>query len=492
MSEAPTRPRAESLGRSAARGGVVTLAGQGVRALVQVASIVVLARLVSPADYGYVAMVGAIVGAASILQDFGLSRAAVQAPTITPGQRDNLFWLNLGCGAAAGVIVLAGAPVVAALYGEPLLVDITRWLAVTFLLGGVAAQFRASLMRDLRFTAIALVDVLAPVLGLLVAIGVALLDGSYWALVAQQVVAAATICVGSVILARWLPGLPRRRESVRPFVSYGVHQLGAQLLTYVSMNADAVVVGARFGAAPAGLYDRAFRMMMLPVRQLQFPITRVAMPVLSRLQDDAENFGRFVVRGQTILLNLLAPVMMLGAAVAGPVVEVVLGSRWLEMAPLFAVLALGGVFQAASFTSGWVFQATGTMRAQFRFALWSRPLVVVAVVVGSIWGVMGVAVAYGVASALLWPISLWLAGRATDLAARPWLVSACRTLLAHGIAALCAAAVVHFVDPGAPWVAIGVALAVAAVVLALEALIWPAFRRDVRDVASTRALLRRQ
>ena len=331
MSEAPTRPRAESLGRSAARGGLVTLAGQGVRALVQVASIVVLARLVTPADYGYVAMVGAIVGAASILQDFGLSRAAVQAPTITPGQRDNLFWLDLGCGAVASVIVVAGAPAVAALYGEPLLVDITRWLAVTFLLGGIAAQFRASLMRDLRFTAIALVDVIAPTLGLLVAIGVALLDGSYWALVAQQIVAAATICVGSVIIARWLPGLPHGRESVRPFVSYGVHQLGAQLLTYFSMNADAVMVGARFGAAPAGLYDRAFRMMMLPVRQLQFPITRVAMPVLSRLQDDAENFGRFVVRGQTILLNLLAPVMMLGAAVAGPVVEVVLGSggsRW--------------------------------------------------------------------------------------------------------------------------------------------------------------------
>jgi PST family polysaccharide transporter len=492
MSEAPTRRRAEALGRSAARGGIVTLAGQGIRALVQVASIVVLARLLSPDDYGYVAMVGAIVGAASILQDFGLSRAAVQAPTITRGQRDNLFWLNLGCGVVASAVVLAGAPVVATLYGEPLLEDITRWLAIPFLLGGIAAQFRASLMRDLRFTAIATIDVVAPTLGLLVAIIVAFYDGSYWALVAQQIVAATTICAGSVILARWLPGLPRRRESVRPFVSYGVHQLGAQLLTYASMNADAVVIGARFGAGSAGMYDRAFRMMMLPVRQLQFPVTRVAMPVLSRLQDDAENFGRFVVRGQTILLNLLAPVMMLAAAVAGPVVEIALGSRWLEMAPLFAVLALGGVFQAASFTSGWVFMATGEMRSQLRFALWSRPLVVVAVVLGSVWGVMGVAAAYGIASALLWPISLWWAARAAGLMARPWLVSACRTIAAHGVAALSAAAVVHFLDPEAPWVAIGMALVSAAVVLTLEALVWPALRRDLRDVARTRALLRKR
>ncbi|MCP2264681.1 lipopolysaccharide biosynthesis protein [Promicromonospora thailandica] len=492
MSAPQTRPRVEALGRSAARGGVVTLAGQGIRALLQAASIIVLARLLGPTDYGYVAMIGAVVGAATILQDFGLSRAAVQAPSITRGQRDNLFWLNLACGAAAAAVVVAGAPALAAFYGEPVLVDITRWLAVPFLLGGLAAQFRASLMRDLRFTSIVVIDVAASAVGLVVAVGVAVLDGSYWALVAQQLVTAGVLAVGSVVAARWLPGLPRRQESVRSFISYGLHQLGAQLLTYASMNADTVVVGARFGTVSAGIYDRAFRMMMLPVRQLQYPVTRVAMPVLSRLQDDAAAFGAFVVRGQVILLNLLAPAMMLTAAVAEPVVEVVLGQRWLDVAPLFAVLALGGVFQAATFTSGWVFMATGRMRSQFRFALWSRPLVVLAVVLGSLWGVMGVAVAYGTTSALLWPVSLWWAGRAAGLPARQWLLSGCRTLAAHGVAALCAAGVVRLVGPEAPWAAIGLALATAVAALALEALVWPAFRRDLRDVARTRSLLRRE
>ncbi|WP_285105446.1 lipopolysaccharide biosynthesis protein [Promicromonospora sp. MEB111] len=491
MSEAPVRTGVEALGRSAARGGLVTLVGQGIRALVQVASILVLARLLSPDDYGYVAMVGAIVGAATILQDFGLARAAVQAPIITRGQRDNLFWLNVGCGVVASALVAVGAPMVAGFYGEPLLVDLTRWLAIPFLLGGISAQFRASLTRDLRFAALVTIDVLASMLGLLVAIGVAVFDGSYWALVTQQIVAAVIVCAGSAIVAGWLPGLPRRRESVRSFVSYGLNQLGAQLLTYASLNADAVVVGARFGTTAAGIYDRAFRMMMLPIRQLQFPVTRVAMPVLSRLQDDAEAFSGFVVRGQVILLNLLAPAMMLSAVVAGPLVEIALGPRWAEVAPLYAVLAMGGVFQAAGFTSGWVFMATGEMRSQFRFALWSRPLMVVAVIVGSIWGVMGVAVAYGVGSALLWPISLLWAGRAAGLPARPWLTSSCRTVAVHGIAALGAAGVVHLVDPGAPWIAIGTAFVSAAATFALEALVWPALRGDLRDVMRTRALLRR-
>src|SRR5688572_8164563 len=117
MSTPQTQPRVEALGRSAARGGVVTMAGQGVRALLQAASIVVLAPLLGPADYGYVAMIGAVVGAATILQDFGLSRAAVQAPSITRGQRDNLFWLNLACGTAAAAVVVAGAPALATFYG---------------------------------------------------------------------------------------------------------------------------------------------------------------------------------------------------------------------------------------------------------------------------------------------------------------------------------------------------------------------------------------
>jgi PST family polysaccharide transporter len=105
---------------------------------------------------------------------------------------------------------------------------------------------------------------------------------------------------------------------------------------------------------------------------------------------------------------------------------------------------------------------------------------------------MGVAVAYGVASALLWPVSLWWAGRAAGLEARPWLLSGCRTIGAHGVAALCAVGVVRLVAPGASWAAIGLAFVSAAAALALVALVWPAFRRDLRDVARTGALLRKE
>lgn len=491
MSSGGSQPHVRALGRSAARGGAVTLAGQGLRIGIQITSIILLARLLGPADYGFVAMVTAVVGIADLIQDFGLSRAAIQAPSITKGQRDNLFWLNLAFGCAAGLIVFLAAPLVALLYGEPALAEITRWLAIPFVFGGMAAQFRAGLLRDLRFGISAVIDVVGPFLGLVVAVAIAAAEGSYWALVAQQVVASGVMALGAIVAARWWPGLPRRHESVRTFVSYGLHFLGAQTLTYLSMNVDTVVVGARFGASAAGLYNRAFQMMMLPIRQLTWPAAKVAMPVLSRLQDDEEQFSRFLVRGQAILLNAMVPFMALAAALAGPVVQIVLGPTWVDVVPVFAVLAVGGIFQAAGYAPNWVFMSTGNTRAQLQFALVSRPLVVVGVLVGSTWGVIGVAAAYSAMMALIWPASLWWVGRVTGISVRPWFVSGARTVVAHSAAAAGAGLAAAQVGQDHPWLAILLGGVVMTLILGLELVLWPAFRHDLRELVRTRKLLGR-
>src|SRR5829696_6310068 len=135
------------LGRRAARGALVTLAGQAARIVVQLASVVILARLLDPGDYGVLAMVLAVVGVGEIFRDFGLSSAAVQAKDLTVAQRDNLFWINTAIGVVLAVLVFASAVPLAVLYDEPVLRDVTRVLAVTFVLNGLATQFRADLVR---------------------------------------------------------------------------------------------------------------------------------------------------------------------------------------------------------------------------------------------------------------------------------------------------------------------------------------------------------
>ncbi|HHW4673437.1 MAG TPA: oligosaccharide flippase family protein, partial [Xylella fastidiosa subsp. pauca] len=159
-----------SLASRAVGGAVVTMLGQGARVVIQFSIIVLLARLLNPHDYGLMAMVTAIVGVADILRDFGLSSAAIQAKQITNAQRDNLFWINSGIGSALSLVVFVAAQLIADFYREPALVTITQVLAINFLLNGMATQYRANLSREMRFGQLALSDIGAQVLGLLVGV----------------------------------------------------------------------------------------------------------------------------------------------------------------------------------------------------------------------------------------------------------------------------------------------------------------------------------
>lgn len=484
MTFTPTR----SLGRSVARGGVVTVAGQAVRLVLQFASLAVLARLLSPSAFGYVAMVMAIVGIAELVREFGLSKAAVQAPVLSRGQRDNLFWLNTGLGVVLSAIVFATAPLVAAFYGEPVLDPVTRSLAAVFLLNGFAAQFRASLQRDLRFTILAVFETLGPAVGLAGAVVVALLGGSYWALVVQQLVTTVVVTIGPACAAGWWPGLPRRAESIRPMIGYGGSLFGTQALTYIGNNVDTVVIGMTVGPTAAGLYNRVFQLVKLPVSQLNAPVARVALPVLARIQDEPDRYARYLLRGQLVLLNLLVPALALAWAVAEPLILVVLGDSWNDAVPIFSLLVLGGVFQAIGFVQNWVFTSSGKTGQQLRLNLVTRPVFVLAVLVGSMWGVVGVAAGYALTAALQWPVALWWAGRAMPAARVGRLFgNALRAIATYFVAAAVAHVAVRAAELESAWLSLGLGTAVMLAVLAVEAVVLPAYRRDlVRCVEAVR------
>jgi PST family polysaccharide transporter len=468
------------------------MGGQLLKVAVQAVSIVVLARLLAPEAFGYLAMVLALVGVAETVRDFGLANAAIQSRTLSDAERDNLFWLNTLIGAALTGIGIACAPLVAAFYGQPELTDITRWVSLSFVLNSVATQHRASLVRGMRLGAAAVADVAGPVAGLCAAILIAVAGGGYWALVAQQLVAAVVMSAAVIVAGRWLPGWPRRSVSVRPFVRYGANLLGAQLLGYATRNIDTVVLGVRFGAGVAGLYSRVYQLMALPIRQATWPATRVALPVLSRVQDDAPRYREFLLFGQTILLHTIVPALMLASVLAGPVVEVVLGDRWSQAAPAFAILAVGGVFEAANFAPNWVFQSSGRTGALLRFTLVTRPVVLLAIGGGSLFGMTGAALGYAVSTAVVWPLGLWWVSRVTDAPARALFWNGVRAFLGHGVAAAAGGLVASRLPGTSPWLVIAVGLGVWAGVLAVEALLWRGLRADLGVLRRGARLLARQ
>ncbi|ROR73342.1 lipopolysaccharide biosynthesis protein [Bogoriella caseilytica] len=469
------------LGSRASRGASTTMLWQLLRIATQLAGIVLLARLLAPEAFGLIAMVLSLVGIGEILRDFGLTSAAVQARRLDAEQKSNLFWINAGIGGLLTVVVFLAAPAIARLYGHPELTDLARALSLTFVLNGISAQFRAELNRRMRFLALNVVDTLPAMAGLICASVIAYLTESVWALVAQHLVTAVAGVVLVVAVARWWPGLPSRAGHVGSLMRFGGGVLGTQAVAYVTKNVDNVAIGLVWGAGPLGLYSRAYQLLMAPIVQLLAPMTRVALPVLSRLQDERGRFMAFLRRGQLVGSLIAGTVYALVIGLAQPIVLIVFGTEWVDIAPIVQALAFGGIFRALNQVAYWAYLGLGLSGHQFRFYLATQPVIVLFLLAGLPWGPLGVAIGHSIAYALNWFAALWWCGRVTGLNFAPLVRDGLRSTVTVTlpIAALGLGAVALIANPfGA--VAVGVLLAAAW--LTLTYLCFPPTRTDIRHV----------
>lgn len=481
----------ENLGRNAATGAFKIAGGQVLRVLVMVIGIVVLARLLSPADYGLLAMVTAIIGIGEILRDFGLSFAAIQAKTLSRKERDNLFWINAGVGALLSGLVFILAGPIAAFYHEPRLSPIVQVLSLTFVFSGLNTQYLASLARQQRFGRLAIVETAGPLVGLSVGIGFALLDFGYWSLVSQQLATSVTSLIAAAIASFWVPGLYDRTIPVKRFLKFGGDVLATQLLSYAGRNADSVVIGAQFGASALGVYDRAFQLLMLPLNQINAPATKVALPILSTLQDESRRFAEYIVRGQLVLVHAVAPIILFIASQAPALILIVLGPAWSSSAHILQLLALGGVAQAVNYATYWVFLSKGLTRSNFYYALATRPVLVLAVILGSQFGLEGVAISYSVTLLAIWPFALWWIRRVSDAPAKRMFTTGVRAIVAYVLCAFASSAVT-LLDLPNPIAAIVAGATAFLMAMGLLSLIWRGFRRDLLQVFDTRHFLKRR
>jgi O-antigen/teichoic acid export membrane protein len=284
-----------------------------------------------------------------------------------------------------------------------------------------------------------------------------------------------------VSAGRWLPGLPDRRAPMGELLRFGAGMVGVELLGYGARNADSLIIGTRFGATDLGLYNRAHQLLMVPLGQLRAPTTQVALPVLGQLQDDERRWAEFVRRGQLALGYTLVAGLGVVVGAAGPVTTVFLGEQWTEVAPLLRLLAIGGACQTLAFVGYWVYLSRGLTGALARFSLLDTAVRLVAIGVGSTWGVVGLAAGFAVAPALTWPVSLWWLSRLAPLPLADLLRGALRILLL-GAAVAGAAAGTTAVLGGAPALLTLVLAAGAGALAYVVVTACGPFRADLRAV----------
>jgi len=385
----------------AVRGGVATMTTQGIFFVLNIVSTAVLARLLTPEDFGLIAMVTVVTGFMGIFKDLGLSMATVQQDRINQGQISALFWINTALSVVLALVMAALAVPISWFYHEPRLVHITLLFALTTPLSGLAIQHQALLRRQMHFTAIGVINTLALVAGIVLAIAMASWGSGYWALVAMPIARTAVMTAGYWLASGWRPGRPVKGSGVRAMLSFGGYLSGFNVVNYFARNLDNVLIGKFIGSESLGFYSRAYSLLMLPIRQINAPVTAVAIPVLSRLADSPDRYRAYYRQGVMLMSMLTMPIVVFSFVATQELVMIALGPQWLDAVPIFRALAPAafiGIFHGAT---GWVYISRGQTDRQFRISVIWTVIIIVCFVIGLQWGAVGVAAFYSISQAII-------------------------------------------------------------------------------------------
>lgn len=399
--------------------GVVRVSAQGVQFLLSLGYNIAQARLLTPQDFGLVAMVMTIIGFLQIFRDMGLSTATIQRADITHAQVSNLFWLNVSVSGLISLIIAVGGPVMAWFYHEPLLTNIAFALSGYFILNGLAGQHMALLNRQMRFMAISLVEVGSMAVGFLIGISLALTGFGYWSLVVATLAQAIVRLIAIWSVSRWRPQWPVRGVGTRPLISFGVNLTLSGFLYSVSQGCDSLLIGRVFGSEAVGLYTRAAAMLARPLQQLITPIYTVFVPTLSRLQNEPERYGRVYLQVFEILAiaGFLFTGMFLPLAHALTVT--ILGARWEAAATIFAGLSVAAIYVPLSSAASWLYTSQGRGADMLKLSVFEAIITIASVLIGLQYGPAGVAIAFSISGVCVkLPLTFQIAGRSGPVGTR--------------------------------------------------------------------------
>jgi O-antigen/teichoic acid export membrane protein len=398
-----TQLRGELRARSLRAFAYTAASGAGDFAI-RLISTAVLARLISPEEFGLFMMVVAVTAIADQFRDLGLSTATIQRERISQGEVSNLFWINVAAGSVLAVAVCALAPLIAAFFREERLIAITLALSATFVLGGMVVQHEALLARQMRHGQKSLVRVTASLLSTVLAVILALAGLGYWSLVWREISRSALIVVGVGWVCPWVPGRPDWRTDVRGLVRFGQELTLAYFLGVVSASIDRFLLGRSFGPGPVALYRQPYQLVVSPMSQFMSPLYQVALPALSVLQNEPARFRRFFHRVAATTAMVSMPLNIFLAVHSQELTALILGPKWAGAATFFLIFALSGILRSVVSTTGFVLVSRGESRPLLGMCVVNTIVAIALMGLGLAWGPVGVALGEGASVVVMaWP-----------------------------------------------------------------------------------------
>lgn len=415
MNEANSKLTTDNLKVKAAKGAGVNVVLQLLGTVFHIAGVVVLARFLTPKDFGLVAMVTAF---SQWIMNFGVNgftEYIIQKQDLSVNTVNSIFWVHvlLSSVLAAGFAVFGF--ILVDFYAEPALSGIAAAMATSFIFYALFTSHTALLRREMKFASVAIIELAAVILSTAIAVAAALGGMAYWAVVIRQLMIPVVTMIAVWIISTWRPGAPRHLSDAFPGLKYAFQVYCNYSLGYVTRNLDKVLLGKFHGSAMLGNYDRAYHLSSLPVGQLLSPIDTVAFATLARLRNDKERFFLYFTKAISMVAFLGTIAALLLILSAKDLILLLLGPEWSE-AGLVVVAFSPGIAAALLYgTHPWLHLSLGTPDRWLRWNLVASLFTITAFVIAAPFGAVAMAIAYSATSYLLVLPSLWYAGRPIQL-----------------------------------------------------------------------------
>jgi PST family polysaccharide transporter len=378
---------------------------------------VLVARMLGPDLYGAISAATVYVTLSTLLLDQGVSAALVQRRELPDGAPGAAATVNLALAAVLGALTWCTAPLIGAFFSSEPLPGMLRWLAVGLLLKAAAIAPRAMAMRRLALRQVAVADIAGAGLGAGAGVLAAALGAGPAAMVVLTLLGDG-VTAALLLAANRGPVPSLRLTAFAPLVPFGARVFATNGIAYLSRNTDNVLVGRFLGVTALSYYSMGYRVLVIPVQLIGQSVNRVMYPVFSRSADRREALAEQLTKATELLAAAVIPAMGLLACASPQVIVVLLGERWLPAAPLMTVLAVAGARETLFYLTPALIRATGRAGLGLRFELLSTAVQVAGIVIGLLFGVLGVAAGYAAAGFALTPLLLLLQRRLTGVAIR--------------------------------------------------------------------------
>jgi len=400
---------------SAQRASVINIAARAVDFFFQFVSMTILARLLTPTDFGVFAMATPFVWILMTVGDLGLASAVLQQRDLNPGQASAVFRVNLLAGFAFGGLFLLSSPLLGWFYDDPHVTQVAAALSLLFFFSGFSAVQQALLRRALLFDALLRAQIAASLVASVVAVIFAVNGAGYWALTVRVLADPFVYTVVVWTSAGWLPTRAEWDDTTKALLRYGWYSIGSSLIYSAGRHANNILIGWRYGSAELGPFALANRLFLLPAQQIAWPLGQVMIPTLSRLRDDPGRLKRWYLKLLRLMTFVSFPPLFSLAICADDVVYVIAGPQWGQAADILRVLAPVSALQVGYATTDWLMRSRGQADRIFRWTAIDTATCFLGCILGLPWGAIGVAVGLAVAGLLLFLPSFVYAAKGTTI-----------------------------------------------------------------------------